>query len=143
MTPIATTGDPKGEAVISIADVALPLIPAIEDCDPGIRPVEYNVLVAPAMEPEKKGGLILPHEVKERMALAFQVGRVIAVSPIAFNYDRWPDPDDIPKAGDIVWYARYAGTLVIGRDKRTYRLLKDKDIGAVYESRSESENGEA
>jgi co-chaperonin GroES (HSP10) len=133
LTPPAQLPAKVETAAITIGDVALPLIPALEDCDPGLKPVEYNVLVAPAREPEKKGGLILPDEVKERMALAYQVGRVVAASPLAFNFDRWPDEAEMPKRGDIVWYARYAGTLVIGRDGKTYRLIKDKDIGAIFQ----------
>ena len=101
------------------------------ECDPGVRPVEFNVLILPEPVEEKKGSIILPDQIKEQDRNATTRGRLVAVSPVAFDYASWPDEADKPKPGDLVWFGRYAGSLVTGRDGREYRLCKDKDVGAV------------
>ncbi|WP_165842920.1 co-chaperone GroES [Phenylobacterium deserti] len=107
-------------------------IPALTECDPGLAPTEYNILIIPEVIEEKtKGGLFLPEQVKETDELAQTRGRIVAASPLAFNYDNWPETARKPQVGDVVWYGRYAGTLIEGRDGKTYRLCKDKDVGAV------------
>lgn len=118
-----------------IGEARLDLVPALEDCAPGIKPVEYNVIVAPApsTEGDKIGSIFLPDEAKETLDLAMQVGRIVAQSPLAYSYDKWPDEAMKPKVGQIVWFARYAGKEFEGADGKTYRILKDKDIGAVIE----------
>lgn len=109
------------------------MIPALTDCDPGFDPVEYNVLIAPETVAEKTaGGLFLPDAVKETDELAAVRGLLVAVSPLAFNFDVWPeDGPPRPKPGDHVIYARYGGIVLKGDDGRDYRLMKDKDVGAV------------
>lgn len=96
----------------------------------GIRPIEFNVLVAPkAVDKTTKGGIIIPELTKDRMQAAAVEGTVIALSPLAFSYDDWPD-DQKPKVGDTVVYAKFAG-MTIPRGDIEYRLIKDKDIAAV------------
>lgn len=107
-------------------------IPQLTDCEPGLAPVEYNVLIAPEEVEEKtSGGIILIDKTKETDELAQCRGRLVAASPLAFNYDNWPEGARKPAVDDVVWYGKYAGTLIEGRDKRMYRLLKDKDVGAI------------
>lgn len=109
-------------------------VPALEDCHPGLEPMEYNVVVAPAVMPEKLGSLFIPDESRDMIGMGLQVGRIIAQSPLAHGYDTWPDPSKKPQVGDIVWFGRFAGGEFEGRDGRKgYRILKDKDIGAVIE----------
>ncbi len=116
----------------SIAGVELEHVPDLALCHPGLLPTEYNVIIAPAVMPEKtKGNIILADETKDRQSGAMQVGRLVAASPIAFNYDQWPTGSLPPHSGEIVWFARYAGGEFVGADGRTYRIVKDKDIGAV------------
>lgn len=118
-----------------IGEARLDLVPQLADCRPGIRPIEYNVIVAPAPSTEvegKIGSIFIPDEAKETLDLAMQVGRVIAQSPLAYDYAKWP-ADTKPQVGQIVWFARYAGKEFEGADGKTYRILKDKDIGAVIE----------
>lgn len=114
-----------------IGDAHLSLVPALADCNPGLQPTEYNVIIAPATMPEKIGSLFLPETEKERLGMALQVGRIVAVSPVAFNYERWPDPKDKPQVGQLAWFARFAGGLFEGVDGKEYRIVKDKDIGAI------------
>lgn len=110
------------------------LIPSLTDCDAGIYPVEFNVLVAPeAVEEKTKGGIILTDTIKETSQNAATRGRLIAVSPCAFDYAEWPEGTRKPQVGDAVWLGKYAGTLIQGRDGKDYRILKDRDIAAVIE----------
>ncbi|MDE2106634.1 MAG: hypothetical protein KGL39_55980 [Patescibacteria group bacterium] len=124
-----------------IADVNLAEIPNVAECDPGMDPVEYNVIIAPAREPETVGKnnlIIAPDITREQLGLARQVGRLVRASPLAFNFDEWPRGARRPLAGDIVWYARYAGGVFTGADGREYRILKDRDIGAIIQRRDEN-----
>ena len=123
-----------------IGEARLDLVPSLEDCNPGFRPTEYNVLVAPAPVSDTMGALGLIKRTDqdiETEELAMQVGRIIALSPLAFGYERWPEEAAHhwkPKVGDIVWIARYAGGLIERAfDGRSYRLIKDKDVGAVFD----------
>jgi co-chaperonin GroES (HSP10) len=131
---------PKIQNLGKIGDARLDLIPRLDDCAPGIRPVEYNVIVAtvPATdgtqsEGKKIGAIFIPDDAAETLDLAMQVGRIVAQSPLAYSYDGWPDESLKPQIGDAVWFARYAGKDFTGVDGRQYRILKDKDIGAVIE----------
>lgn len=108
-------------------------IPSQNECHPGQRPIEYNVIIALSEMPEKIGSIIIPEAERDRMELAIQYGRLIRMSPHAFNYEKWPDETLRPKVGDLVWVARYAGGLFGGKDGRAYRIVKDKDIGGVIE----------
>lgn len=120
-----------------LASVDLSLIPTLAVCSPGFAPTEYNVLIAPPDKAEKtEGGLFLADETKDADFMAAQLGRLVAASPIAFNYDDDPAwrADQQPQLGDIVWFARYAGTTLEGLDGRTYRIVKDRDIGGIVRS---------
>ena len=107
-------------------------IPELIDCNAGIKPSEYNVLIAPEdTEEVTAGGIILTQTAKEMNDLSAMRGRLVAVSPHAFTYATgWPD-GSMPKAGDAVLFAKYAGTLVKGEDGKEYRLCKDKDVAAI------------
>lgn len=122
------------ETTVRIGQDRLDLVPALADCDYWLEPTEYNVIVAPAEAPKtvgKAGLIIAPDDTRENADLAIQIGRLVAASPVAFNYERWPKGTNPPQVGQVVWYARYAGTQYEGPDGRTYRMIKDKDIGAV------------
>ena len=118
-----------------LGSVDLSLIPALTACSPGFAPTEYNVLIIPPDRAEKTAGnIFLSDETKDADFMAAQLGRLIAKSPIAFNYDdAWGEAVQ-PKIGDIVWFARYAGTTLEGLDGRTYRIVKDRDIGGIVKA---------
>ena len=59
-------------------------------------------------------------------------GRLVAVAPLA-GASIWPEGAGRPKPGDAVYFAKYAGILVKGRDGREYRMAHDKDVSAVIE----------
>lgn len=95
----------------------------------GIYPVEYKVLIKPEeVEQQSKGGIFIPDTVKDKEKYAKERGEIVAVGAIAFT-----DPDWLhcPKVGDKVLYDRYAGSMVKGADGIDYRLINDKEIGAV------------
>lgn len=110
------------------------MIPLLSDCDAGIDPVEFNVLVAPEeIEEKTKGGIILTDTAVDTDRNAATRGRLVAVSPCAFDYADWPEGTKKPQVGDAVWFGRYAGTLIDGRDGKKFRILKDRDIAAVIQ----------
>jgi co-chaperonin GroES (HSP10) len=106
---------------------------AIEN-ESGIVPVEFRVLVKPsdvdvdpALARAKAAGLKLPPDVLERELMAQIVAELVAVGGNAF--EDWKPP--IPKVGDTVLIAKYAGITVKGADEVEYRMLHDKDISGV------------
>ena len=107
------------------------LIPSLSDCDPGLRPSEFNVLILPETVEEKtQGGIILPTAAKDAKESAGQRGRLVAVSPVAFDFASFGEGDK-PAPGDVVIYAKFAGVVVKGLDGRDYRICKDRDVMAV------------
>lgn len=118
-----------------IGDIHLKLIiPQLDECYPGFSPSEYNLVVAPGVPPKtvgKAGLILISEDTKDQLGMAVQVGRIIAVSPLAFNFAQWPDDAFPPQLGDIVWFAKYAGGVFEGADGREYRLIKDKDITGI------------
>lgn len=120
----------------SLADIKLSSVPKLEDLDIGftIRPTEYNVVVAPAVVETKVGSILLADSTREKLEDTAQVGRIVAVSPIAFNYAQWSETGSLPpQVGDMVWFAKYAGGQFTGVDGRVYRIIKDRDVAFIIE----------
>ena len=100
-------------------------------CD--LIPMEFNVIVElDPIEEKTKGGILLPTQKVDRDKLEAEEGTLVAVSPHAFTYADWPEGARMPKVGDRVLIARYAGVLR-ERDGRSLKIVKDKDIIAVVE----------
>lgn len=98
----------------------------------GIRPIEFNVLVRQKKVDEvTKGGIHIPQIAQEREQAAAIEGEVVAVSPLAFTYEKWPEDFQLPQPGDRVYFAKYAGMKVKGADGADYLIVKDKDLAAV------------
>lgn len=103
----------------------------------GITPVEFKVLIHPeevedtdpTLKRAKAAGLVMPEREKEREQMAQMYGRLIAVGGNAFEDWR----EKIPKVGDRLMFAKYAGAPVEGQDGVKYRIAYDKDIAAVME----------
>lgn len=112
-------------------------LPKLEDCKPGFRPTEYNVVVTTSEKAmtSTSGKIIIPETVGEKEALAQMRGLLVAVSPHAFNYEAdWPEGSK-PKPGDVVLFAKFAGVVPQEKapDGREYRVIKDRDLVAVFE----------
>ena len=101
----------------------------------GIRPVEYKCLIKPyaieetdaAIKSAKEAGIIFDDTSSNREQMAQCVALLVAVGGNAF--EDWKG--EIPKNGDRVTIAKYAGVSVLGCDGRGYRLVSDKDIAGI------------
>jgi co-chaperonin GroES (HSP10) len=108
------------------------MIPKLEDCKPGLKPVGYNVLVAlDVLEEVTAGGIILPTKHTERENSASERGRIVDVSPMAFKGGDW-EAVEAPSSGTVVLFQRYAGTEVEGDDGKQYRLVADTDLKGIF-----------
>lgn len=101
----------------------------------GIVPLEFKVLVKPSMvevdpviKSARERGIAIPQDVLEREFMAQIVGEFISAGGNAF--EDWKDARK-PQPGDTVLIAKFAGVTVKGADGVEYRLLNDKDIGAL------------
>jgi co-chaperonin GroES (HSP10) len=109
-------------------------LPTLAECDPGIEPFEYQVLVAMAQKEEKtSGGVILPDATQFRQSWGSDHALLVAVSTAAFSYHDWPAGTTMPAPGDVVFVGQFPGDEITGRDGRKYRLCSDRSIGAVIE----------
>jgi chaperonin GroES len=96
----------------------------------GIQPVECKVLCLPdKIEEKTKGGLFLPESTKKDEELAQVKATLVAIGGNAFQDPAWNEP--MPKIGDRVYVAKYAGIYVEGEDGEMYKLCNDQDIAAI------------
>jgi chaperonin GroES len=93
-----------------------------------LKPLGDRLVVEP-MEKEERtaSGIILPETAKEKP----QEGTVLAAGPGRTDDDGKRIPMDV-KVGDVVLYAKYAGTEV-KIDDRKLLILKESDILAIVE----------
>ena len=118
---------------MKITPEELETVPALTACNPGVRPYEFKVVVAMAKPPEKtKGGLYIPDSAKERNEMAAQLGRLVAVSPMAFTYDARA-LEHAPKVGDVVTIGKFGGSEFTGPDGQFYRILEDRNVSGVVD----------
>lgn len=109
-------------------------VPAFADCDPGVEPTEFMVLIAMAQFSKvTPSGLHIPVSVSDREQWGAQHGRVLAISPLAFTYAIWPEGAHKPQVGDVVFVGKYPGAEVIGRDEKKYHLVSDREIAGIIE----------
>lgn len=98
----------------------------------GIWPTEFKVVIKPKeMETVSKGGIIIPMGEAEKLHNAATEGTIIAVSPLAFSYEKWPAGYAPPKVGDRIVYSKYSGMKLKGKDGDEYIIANDKDVVAV------------
>jgi chaperonin GroES len=94
-----------------------------------LRPLADRLVVEPQEQEEvTASGIVLPETAKERP----QKGRVVAVGPGRYGDD---DDERVPmdvKEGDLVLFAKYAGTEIKIDDKK-YLILKESDVLAIIE----------
>jgi hypothetical protein len=78
--------------------------PSLAECRPEIEPTEYAVLIAMAQKEERTaGGIILTQDAQDQDTWRASIGRLVAVSPLAFTYDQWRgDPQGWKSAEDFV-----------------------------------------
>lgn len=101
----------------------------------GFLPEGDRVLVLPDQASEQTmGGIYLDEQTRERITAASETGVVVACGPEAFvwNSDRQRRREsEGPKPGSRVFFERYTGGILHGKDGRIYRVMDDKSIGAI------------
>lgn len=94
-----------------------------------LKPLADRVIVEPMEEEEvTSSGIILPETAKEKP----QRGTLIAVGPGKKDEQGKVIPMDV-KVGDVVLYAKYAGTEVKLDGGRQVLVLRESDILAIVE----------
>ena len=93
-----------------------------------LRPLSDRLVVEPQEKEEKTAsGIILPETAKEKP----QKGTVLAAGPGRIdNHGRRIEMD--VKTGDVVLYARFAGTEIKINDRKLL-ILKESDVLAIVE----------
>jgi len=111
-------------------------IPTVEHYKHAIRPMGFNILVGLPPKETKIGSLIIPDAVSDRDRLAQIKGRLLAMSPAAFDFADFPE-NARPQIGDAVMFAKYGGTVLEDEAGNEMRLLLDKDLTAVIEEKAD------
>lgn len=98
-----------------------------------LKPLGDRVVVEPIEQEEiTAGGIVLPETAKEKP----QRGMVVAAGPGARDDDGDRIPLDV-KVGDVVLYAKYAGT-EFKVDGKKLLILKESDLLAIVEGGEET-----
>ena len=93
-----------------------------------LKPLGDRLVVKPLEQEEKTpSGIILPETAKEKP----QEGEVLAVGPGRYGDDDERLPMEV-KVGDIVLFAKYAGTEVKMNDTKLL-ILKETDVLAIVD----------
>ena len=101
-----------------------------------LKPLGDRVVVEPIEQEEiTAGGIVLPETAKEKP----QRGTVIAAGPGARDDDGDRIALDV-KVGDVVLYAKYAGTEFKVEGKKLL-ILKESDLLAIVEGGEEPKKG--
>ena len=95
-----------------------------------IKPLGSRVVVEPLEQEEvTAGGIVLPETAKEKP----QKGTILATGPGERDDDGKRIQMDV-KVGDVVLYAKYAGTEIKVEGKKLL-ILKESDILAIVEGK--------
>ncbi len=110
---------------------------AFPQVDPGMKPLGSRVLVQIKTAQERtKGGIILTNEDRSTEKWNTQIGKVVALGPLAFhNRDKmelWPEGAWV-KVGDFVRVAKYGGDR-FEVDKALFVVFNDLDLIALVTS---------
>jgi chaperonin GroES len=93
-----------------------------------LKPLADRLVVKPLEQEETTAsGIILPETAKEKP----QEGEVLAVGPGRYGDEDERIPMDV-KVGDVVLFAKYAGTEIKLNDTK-YLIMKESDILAIVE----------
>lgn len=101
----------------------------MRNIDPSkIKPTEFRVLVRLDPVDEKSpGGIIFDEKFRDRQQMAQISGELVAVGGNAFQ--DWAEP--VPKVGDRVLIAKYAGDRPPLDEKDVCAVCNDKDVVAI------------
>jgi len=94
-----------------------------------LKPLGSRVVVEPVESEEvTAGGIVLPETAKEKP----QKGKILSIGPGDRDDDGKRIPMDV-SPGDVVLYAKYAGTEIKVEGKKLL-ILKESDLLAIVES---------
>jgi len=94
-----------------------------------LKPLGNRVVVEPVEGDEiTPGGIVLPETAKEKP----QKGKILSIGPGERDEKGARVPMDV-KAGDVVLYAKYAGTEIKVEGKKLL-ILKESDLLAIVEA---------
>jgi chaperonin GroES len=97
--------------------------------DINLRPLGDRVVVEPLDEDQvTASGIVLPETAKERP----QRGKILAAGPGARDKDGNVIPLDV-KEGDVVLFAKYAGTEFKMGGNRNLLVMRESDLLAIVE----------
>lgn len=111
--------------------------------EPGWRPVGHRLIVWPKdTEAVTAGGILIPHELQKREAMAQVEAVVVAVGPACWSDQKEVHVDSLgsrslkvaepwAKVGDSIRMAKFAGQYFSGRDEKMYRIISDLEVVAV------------
>ena len=107
---------------------------AFPEVDPGMRPLGSRVLVQiKTAEAKSKGGIILSSDDRSTEKWNTQIGKVVAVGPLAFHNrntaELWPE-GAWAKVGDFVRVAKYGGDR-FEVDDALFVVFNDLDLIAI------------
>lgn len=107
----------------------------------GFIPTDDKIIVLCDTAPERTaGGIDLTPDVVEKQALAAESGVIIAIADGAFVWtgDRTrPYQGRKPVVGDRIRMQRYSGQHYLGADGRVYRIMEDRNVGAIEMTNTE------
>ncbi len=93
-----------------------------------LKPLQDRIVIKVIEDTEQtSGGIFIPDSAKEKP----QKGEVVAVGEGKINESGEREPMDV-KVGDVILYAKYAGTDV-KMDGVEYKILSIKDALAIVE----------
>ena len=88
-----------------------------------VVPMLHRLLVKPNVETKTKSGIVIAVD-ERKYENASEIGTVIAIGETAFKEF---GAEIVPKVGDTIYYAKYAGKVVNIDDER-FVLLNDEDV---------------
>jgi chaperonin GroES len=95
-----------------------------------LKPLGSRLVVEPIEQEEvTASGIVLPETAKEKP----QKGKVLSMGPGDRDEDGKRIPMDV-KVGDVVLFAKYAGT-EIKMDQKKILILKESDVLAIVEGK--------
>ena len=101
----------------------------------GISPVEFKVLIRPdSVEKITAGGVHLTPKKSEMDQWAQVKGTLVAFGGAAFRDPFTEDERAVLVPGARVYYDKYRGIMLEGADGQEYRLIVDKEIGAIIDN---------
>ena len=116
-----------------------PMTELMKKLDPSkIEPLEYKILVKYKKPPKKTEGGIYITEMSRQFTLSAEIfAQIIRIGDLAFTNDDGSSWDKKPKENDYVILDKYNGMDVYEDDEWLYKLVNDKEIGAIYKEKNE------